>query len=516
MDRRRTIAPNYRTPGAGTVFLVWLFVLPCLVEAQVGPGSQGNTAVYSGPTAIQGSTAIVDASAFQGTDLCNTLYSILSARTYPGPGVVIDARGITNPRALNCKSGTPWIQNDSSPTNNPPTSSTANILLPAGTITIYTTWVLPNYTRLIGEGERTIISAGPGFAPPGWDTNSGGTGIIEIGAYATTAAWENFPAPGPFPCVGSSPCICPLAKTGPACVGIGIQDLVLDGTQLAGTSVNGIYNASSQEMTYVDHVTMNNIEGIGLRIATMTSGGSGPYSNIVFNAGKNAKPGTLANGGTACVDIESLIRGIHGITCTAAGLTGSPAAAIYVDGGYNATLDGGGNTIEDVHVDGFQDGILLGSQLAAPGYILINVNGSNVNHATDLKNVIHICGTPAVAPCPATPNPVLDLTMVGITSSASGVKTIEDDLTQTTLADSSVGMYVLGAPFLNGATAVGFPRFTTSPNASTWGIGAGTVSGTCPATANGSLFSKTNGVPGSTLYVCVPTSSTASAWRAIK
>jgi hypothetical protein len=522
MDGRETMVSVLRSLRGKSVFLLCFLILPSAVQSQIGPGSQGDTAVYNHSGSIEGSVAFVDASTFPGTDLCNTLYLILSSRMYPNAGTVIDARGITSSAALNCKSGTPWIQNDSSPTHNPPTSSTANILLPAGTITIYTSWVLPNYTRIIGEGTRTVISAGQGFAPPGWDSNSGGTGMIELGAFATTNAWENFPAPGPFPCINNAaPCICPIARNGPGCAGIGVQDLVLDGTQLAGTSVNGIYNASSQEMTYVDHVTMTNIEGIGLRISGATSGGSGPYSNIVFNAGTNAKSGTIANGGTACVDIQTLIRGIHGITCTAAGLGGSPAAAIYVDGGTTAvTNDQGGNTIEDVHVDGFQDGILIGSQNAAPGYILTNINGSNANHATDVKNVVHFCGSPAVGACPSTPFQVFNLTLNGITSAAAGVNTIEDDRMQTTLADSSVGMYILGVPFMNGTTVVGYGRFTTSPKVATWGVGTGAVSGTCPHTANGSLFSKTNGVPGSTLYVCAPVSPSinpnTSAWRAIK
>jgi hypothetical protein len=507
---------------AKTVLLACLLVVPCMVVAQIGKGNAGNTAVYSQSTTVQGSDAFVDASAFSGTDLCNLLYTILSGKQYYGPGLVIDARGITTSSMLDCKSGTPWIQNDSSPTHDPPNNSISTILLPAGTITIYTSWVLPSYTRIIGEGNQTVISAGLGFTPPGWDTNSGGTGMIEMGAFPTTVAWGNFPAPGPYPCLHNGPpCLCPVANNGPGCGGIGVQDLTLDASQLAGTSVNGIYNASSQEMTYVDHVAMNNIVGIGLRINTVNSGGSGPYSNITFNAGSNAKPGTAANGGTACVDIQAQIRGLHGITCTAAGLGGSPAAAIYVDGGVTVTSDnGGGNTIKDVHVDGFQDGILIGSQFTAPGYILTNINGSNANHAKDLKSVVHICGTPAVAPCPATQNAVYNESLMGITSVA-GINTVQDDLTQTTLADSSVAMYIVGMPFTNGTTTVGYSRFTTSPRLPSWGVGTGTAAGACPATAIGGLFSKTNGSPGSTLYVCAPTSSAASsmgssAWRAIK
>jgi hypothetical protein len=504
------------------VLLTWLLVVPCVVVAQIGKGNQGNTAVYSQTTAVQGSQAFVDASAFSGTDLCNILYSILSGPKYQGLGLVVDARGITSPALLDCQSGTPWIQNDSSPTHNPPSSSISTILLPAGTITIHTTWVLPDYTKIIGEGNQTVISAAPGFAPPGWDINSGGTGMIEMGAFATSNAWGNFPAPGPYPCTNNGPpCLCPIARNGPGCFGVGVQDLLLDGSQLAGTSVNGIFNSSTQEMGYVDHVTMNNIEGIGLRIYGVNSGGSGPYSNIVFNAGPNAKPGTIANGGTACVDVQALIRGIHGISCTAAGLSGSPAAAIYVDGGLVASSnDGGGNTIDDVHVDGFQDGILLGAQSSAPGYILTNINGSNVNHAKDLKNVVHICGSPAVAPCPSIPFVLFNEALNGIGSSAAGVNTIEDDLTQTVLTDSSVAMYIVGAPFTTGSTVVGYSRFTTSPKLTTWGAGTAGALGSCPSSANGSLFSRTNGSPGSTLYVCAPTgsaaSTTSSVWRAIK
>ncbi len=499
-----------------TALLLSCLFLAAAASTQVGQGSEGQTAVFSGSANIQGSYAFIDASAFHGSDLCNTLYLLISNSLYPASGIVIDARGITNATALNCKSGTPWIQNDSSPTHDKPTTNVATILLPAGTITIYTTWVIPNYSRVIGNNGNTVIAAGPGFAPPGWDSNSSGTGMLEIGTFATTKAWGNFPAPGPFPCTTGSPCICPLANNGPGCAGIGVQDLVLDGSKLNGAAVNGIYNGASQEMTYVDHVTFNNIEGIGLRIFGANSGGSGPYSNLVFNAGTNAKPGTIAAGGTACVDIQSLIRGIHGITCTAAGSQGSPAAAIYVDGGYTATADGGGNTLEDIHIDGFQDGLLVGSQLGAPGYIFMNINGSNGNNAKDLKNVIHVCGTPAIAPCPTTQNAVLNLTMMGVTSTAAGLNTIEDDLTNTTLSDPSVGMYILGTPFVSAGSTVGYSRFTTSPKAASWAVGTGVVSGSCSAGANGSLFSQTNGTPGSTLYACVPNSGNSSAWKAIK
>jgi hypothetical protein len=129
----------------------WLFAaligflcsFPQLSAGQV----QGNNAVFnssgncSGSSQCAGSSAFIDASVFgaQNTDFCAVLFNILK-NVAPGTGSVIDARGLpgTTGTSMTCATGTsPW-NNGSSYVKTPST-----ILLPAGTITTSSSWVLP-------------------------------------------------------------------------------------------------------------------------------------------------------------------------------------------------------------------------------------------------------------------------------------------------------------------------------------------------------------------------------------
>ena len=60
--------------------------------------------------------------------------------------------------------------------------------------------------------------------------------------------------------------------------------LTIDGQ---GNSVNGIVNPNAGPNSYVDHVTLYQIRGIGLLVEN-NADGSGPYSNITFNTGSYA------------------------------------------------------------------------------------------------------------------------------------------------------------------------------------------------------------------------------------
>jgi hypothetical protein len=145
------------------------------------------------------------------------------------------------------------------------------------------------------------------------------------------------------------------------------------------------------------------------------------------------------------------------------------------------------------------DGILLGSQASAQNNILININGSGLN------NVVHVSNNAngAQGNCPAN---ACDVTILGVTNSGS-THTIQDDVTSTTLTDATLGMYVLGEP--GGVENQLASRFTTSPNAQSWLVGAGQPSGTC--------------VPGG-LYSCIGSSCSpgtifgcgGSSWVQIK
>jgi hypothetical protein len=341
------------------------------------------------------------------------------------------------------------------------------VLLPRGTITLCTTctWLLPNETKIFGTVRtQTTIAAVSGFT--GSDSNHA---MIE------------------------------MCST--LCFAVGIQDLRLDaGVQPAGNTFNGIVNLNANELSYVDHVSMHFVAGTGLLVGS-GAGNSGPYSNLEISAGGTGCTGCQPTASTACVQIiNAHTRGIHGITCTA---NGTPNAAIY--------LDGNNNTIEDLHFEGFVDGILVGDQNPAAANVLLNVNGASGGSTSgSIQNVVHICGSHSTgSPCPTTPNAVTDLSIIGAENySMFNKTTILDDVTGTTLnntsGDASVGIYILGK-----VVGSGYSRFSTSPSVPTWGSGNATPGSSC--TTNGSLYSNTAGSSGSTLYVCL-----SNLWANIK
>lgn len=140
------------------VIMSWLAACPTPAKAQ----SQGNNAVYYQPgstgVCCKGSSAFVDASTFatSADTICSTIYKILQPPGYSA--TVIDARGLPGATgaSMTCAATTtPW-NNGTTFLNKPST-----ILLPAGTIVIPTTWVLPQNTHLIGVGDSIAnLSAG--------------------------------------------------------------------------------------------------------------------------------------------------------------------------------------------------------------------------------------------------------------------------------------------------------------------------------------------------------------------
>jgi hypothetical protein len=164
-------------------------------------------------------------------------------------------------------------------------------------------------------------------------------------------------------------------------------------------------------------------------------------------------------------------------------------------------LDTISTTIEDVHIDGFYDGILVGANHSARSDVLFNITGG-----ANVTNLIHICGSRTAVNCPATAKTVTDISVLGVASSAGN--TIDDDVTSTTLTNSTdqyVSMYVLGEQVGNG-----YSRFSTSARFPTWIIGNNAITGS-PSCVTGSLYSKTTGTTGTTLWGCVQ-----SAWTAIR
>jgi hypothetical protein len=429
---------------------------------------------------IASSSAYIDASVFYtaGGDFCQAVNEALNelASTTVGAsyGGIVDARGI-NPGTAHTNT---CANNLFTSPNTITTPST--ILLPSGTITISATWILPDRTRIVGEGNNP----------------DNGTQVYVSSDFSGTAMIQ----------MGSSS-LCPSSQ----CYGISVEYVYFFGLD---NVINGIVNEYGGSGSYVDHCNFYHILGTGLVIGQYATD-SGPYSNMAMTAGPACIGVGQSNPSTACVHIgDSSVgspqstRGVHSLTCTCegsgpAGGTGQTAIAV----------NSSNNTLEDMHFEGYIDGIELGYQGNARNNVILSVNGGG--NATDsMTNVIHICSSTSMN-C-ANSNTVSDVTIeTAVSTNANGgtvTNVITDDLTGTVIHSpsspvvTSVGLYALG----DAMGSSGYSRFTTgstsssSTNVSTWAASSTTPSGTCQS---GSLFSNINGVSSGTsgnwtLWVC--------------
>jgi hypothetical protein len=462
-----------RMKKPGTFCAVACLILAAAGESAV-PGAQaqttGNNAISAG-SSIVGSSAFIDASVFGNSKtkptFCSIIRGILSGSsypTYPAFGAVIDARGLNSGNStLTCASGeTPWEDGAGGYFANP-----SVLLLPASTITIHQSWVLPDSTKLVGEGA----------------SSSGGTGTVIAAASALSARVS----PPPIIQFGDASTVTNFCSNNPAgapgvCFRISVEDVTLNGSAVpANTTIDGILNLDSQELTYVRRVTLYNINGTGLHIGNSTNPSqaqnSGPYEQIYSYS-------SLSTGNCAWIYAVPT-RGIHSITCTSS--VSNPGGAIL--------LDGASNTLEDVFISGFTDGILVGSQSSTTNTRPFNNTLFNINGGSSVKNLVHICLAGLHAGnCPTTSvNTAQDISILGLSS--AGTNSIEDDVTGTTLTDPHVGMYALGDVMPSGNS-----RLTTSTVVPSWFIGKNPISGT-PVCPSGSIYS--NSGSGSTLWACV-------------
>jgi len=418
--------------------------------------------------------AFIDAGVFAKTsaDICQTLYSVISGQAqsgYPPNGAVVDARGINY---LNSKSSgnsmlcglTPWLTTGSTSTNNP-----ATILLPAGTIIISAPWILPDGSKLIGEGSGmgtppgTVLQAASNFSGP----------MVYLGYNGTPNGYSTNPCPN---------------NSNNICRGVSVENVTLFGAGVA----SGIQNTNSAELSYVSNVSLLEMPGTGLLVSGGGAQNSGPYSNITFDILHSA----LAQPSTVCAEIEGVggTRGIHGLSCVS---SPDSQVAIY--------LDSSNNSIEDVSITGFYDGIRVGQNKNAQGNVLANVFGDTnpprgINQPVNLVHIENTNGTTTVS----------DLAIVGIgNAGGSGTTTIEDDLTQAPqyISDSYIALYALGQS-KNG----GYSRYTTSPSATNWT--AGTTTPGTNSCYSGSLYScagTTSSCNSKALWGCI-----SSSWTALK
>jgi hypothetical protein len=166
--------------AVGVVVTVALAITASAQNPQTPEG--WNASVYSGNVVPSPSYAVVDATQYQGSDICamvNSVFGVYHWATDNGTafGIVVDARGVPS-SALNCSSDTnPW----SNLINSGSSQFWNIVLLPAGTITIHATWTLPNWTHLIGQGPNsTVIQAASGFAQD----------MIDMGAESGLRRWD--------------------------------------------------------------------------------------------------------------------------------------------------------------------------------------------------------------------------------------------------------------------------------------------------------------------------------------
>jgi hypothetical protein len=228
-------------------------------------------------------------------------------------------------------------------------------------------------------------------------------------------------------------------------------------------------------------------------------------------------------------------------------------AGIYV----NASNE----TIEDVHIESFWDGIEVGvSAVGTPGtatnVTLSNIAGSETGSSGYTTNTIHLCGnhpwdSSNSSTCASTSgmtveditildamnlNPPYTLNMT--TKIAPTI--IADDVTANAIASCrtngnppgcptvlSTAIYALGEPDGGATTGASFSKFTSSPATPngnyqsppytsympTWGVGSGAPNNgnTAYCSPVGAIYSQTT-ASGKSVYVCTP----AGEWATIR
>jgi hypothetical protein len=278
MQTARRLTPTRVFLEIALLTVVWCAEF--LPNATAQTGAQGNNDVFNSSGGQTGSAAFIDASMFVGSvqnpNFCTVLNlvlaSIVQPPTYPS-GAVVDARGLNSTNTNMTCTGTPW-----SGITNPPPST---ILLPAGSITIPSTWVLPNGTRVIGEGS----------------TNP----------YATITAVFQTTIQASSSLTGAMIQFCSSV-----CAGVTLEDVTLVGNTQA---INGIVNSNAQELSYAKNVAMYQVLGTGLKIFGSAQH-SGPYSNITYDTGNSGIFGsTCASFAISSTAVPGGTRGIHGLTC---------------------------------------------------------------------------------------------------------------------------------------------------------------------------------------------------------
>jgi hypothetical protein len=536
--------------GSNALLTRFALLLGLLQGGALCMAQEGYNAIWSGSsgTSPAPSGAYIDALPFLSStnpDICVTISSIL-ASYYPNP-VIIDARGIlpsapgnSNPNYVTC-SVNPFVYTNAS--QQQVATGPATILLPGTNINVAQPWIMPSNTRIIGEGggpqSYTVLGVYKSLL-----TSSGGNGtaMIQMGTGGTGQV-----------------------------IGVVIEHLELAGGNPSGFASNGnfdgIDNVNAGDGSYVNDVQFTNIGpmGTGSSPGLGTCGTStvtnlcisqnatysGPYTNLSVVPPSPAACSSNMCAATACVKIQAQTRGLHGISCVGPSPKGNPSgpnAAIY--------LDAYATTIQDVHVEGFQDAIVVGDYKDSQGSTLV-VNGGTpsfsgntiinaraANGQGPVRNTVHICnaayGTTTGACGSTSTIAVNNYTILQTTNTTAVVATdeaqpIQDDnitwnpYTQSSLGSNEyVGIYAVGSTSPSSTTGPE-SRFTTMPGnynsvsttghsagTPTWGVGTTNPSGTA-CSNSGAIYTYTSGSYGSTntVFVCSAFKNGSLQWTGI-
>lgn len=320
----------------------------CSTGIDCGEGAYWSSAI---PAAATPTDAVFYANAFAAPsgDFCKAINSALStAQTLVqllsgSHGMVVDARGLTDVGGTNCLTD---------PFHGIDVGGTDSILLLLGPINLRSkvTWVLPNRTRIVGDGA-TVISAVSGFAA-GADAmdNHLDPAVVQFGDSATQA--------------------------GTALFGDSIEQVTID---CAGNAMVGLRNQASQEQTTADRVVITNCKDTGLEITTSGAQNSGPFRNLQIVPGV----GTYITTGTTCARVGTpqtsgcqgspcfvnSFRGIEGMVC-------DNSSGTQINYGLDISTQGG--RFRDIDILGtLNAGIRLGNSTAAAtnGVVLENITG---------------------------------------------------------------------------------------------------------------------------------------------
>jgi len=392
------------------------------------------------------------------------------------------------------------------------------ILLPAYSIQLnsYGTndgaWVIPNNVKLVGSGFQTILVSGSISAPY----------MVEMGQ----------------PPTGS----CSTVYNG-----IGIEHLQIN------TAIGGIDNQCAGPGSYVSDVKIAGqppiapsapLGGTALNVGAGATN-SGPYSNLYVVTVPYNSCGATAPA-VSCVVLGAQTRGIHGLTCVGSDASGAPpqSGSGIASGSAGVVVNASNNSVQDVHVESFYDGIQIGANATAAdpvGNVSVSDaeagNTSSCNYG-GVANAVHVCG-PNVPPSNQTYKnyacstqggygSVTDVAMVGISNGPFAqppFSSVQDDQIgtviqgcngQTCMDPITSGTYILGRP--SGGTGP-YSRFAINPANSTvyggvttfvptWGVGnTGVPSGPCEVP--GAIYSYTGSSGGSpSFFIC-----SAGVWQ---